>query len=126
MSCTTTETNGPVARYDGFVIPADTHWTVSMTNMASDGTTPISLTGYTARAVFACVGQTSIELTTENGRITLGGALGTITLTLTSEITSTMAAGVYSYGLDLINGSSQKTRLIEGNITVTADTTPAV
>jgi len=126
MSCTTTETSGPVARYDGFVIPIDTHWTVTMTHMESDGTTPISLVGYTARAVLACVGQTSIELTTENGRIALGGALGTIALTLTEAVTETMAAGVYTYGLDLINGSSQKTRLIEGNITVTADTTPDV
>jgi len=126
MSCSTTETSGPVGRYDGFVIPADTDWNVSLTYLGSDGVTPVNLTGYTARAVFASEGQTSIELTTANSRITLGGTAGTIAFNLTATITAAMAAGVYSFGLDLISGSSIKSRILEGNITVTADTTPTV
>lgn len=126
MSCDTTETDGPVGRYDGMVIPADTDWTIVFTYLASDGVTPINLTGYTARAVMQAAGQTSIELTTANSRITLGGSAGTITLTLAASVTATMAATVYGFGLDLIDGASKKSRILEGDITVTADTTPTV
>jgi tRNA threonylcarbamoyladenosine modification (KEOPS) complex Pcc1 subunit len=126
MSCNTTETEGTVGRYDGMVIPADTDWMIIFTLLGPDGVTATNLTGYTARAVMQAPGQTSIELTTANSRIALGGSAGTITLTLNAATTATMAATVYGFGLDLINGASQKTRILEGDITVTADTTPTV
>ena len=126
MSCTTTETNGVAGRYDGFVIYADTDWSVTVTYYANNGETPINLTDYTARAVFASEGHTSLELTTENGRISLGGVDGTVALTLTDTVTATMAAAPYTYGIELIDGSGIKTPFLFGTITVKADITPAV
>ena len=47
---------------------------------------------------------TVLELTTENGRITLGGASGTITLTVSATDTALLNAVDGVYDLELING----------------------
>ena len=57
------------------------------------------LTGYTARMqIRRDVDSTSsvMELTTDNGRISINAALGAITITLTPELTATLTrSGVY-------------------------------
>lgn len=64
-----------------------------------DGTTPFDLTGYSARMQIRRdidATTTLLDLTTENGRIALGGAEGTITLTLTPGETAALTDdGVY-------------------------------
>ena len=63
-----------------------------------------------------CV-QEIIELTTENGRITLGGVLGTITLLITAADTLTLPCGQYYYDLYINFGATSYCKL-EGTFTV--------
>lgn len=85
----------------------------------------INLTGYTARMqVRADVESTStvLSLTTENGGIALGGAAGTILLTVTATLTTALTAGDYVYDLELVTGSTV-TRLVQGQFTVRPEVT---
>ena len=80
----------------------------------------VDLTNYTAR-MMARVNFTDaspiFELTTENGGIALGGAAGTITLTISATDTAAFDAQVHGvYDLELIDSSSVVTRLIRGNV----------
>lgn len=86
----------------------------------------VNLTGYTARMQLrtaANAATPALEATTENGRITLGGAAGTITLNLSATVTAALPANQYAYDLELVSGSGQVTRLIEGFTTVDAEVT---
>jgi hypothetical protein len=66
---------------------------------------------------------TIVELTTENSRITLGGAAGTITLTISSADTTVLTPGKYVYDLELVSGGGVVSRIIEGNFVVKAEVT---
>ncbi|MDA0630796.1 MAG: hypothetical protein O2981_05395 [Proteobacteria bacterium] len=83
-----------------------------------------NLTGHTARMqIRRQIEDTTVmlELTTENGRITLGGAAGTIELLITAADTSTLTtSGVYD--LELVEGAVVK-RLIRGNINLNLEVT---
>jgi hypothetical protein len=82
---------------------------------------PYNLTGYTARMqVREAVASQDflLELTTENSRIVLGGALGTIALTVASSVTAQLLPGQYVYDLELVSGGGQKTTIVEGNFKV--------
>jgi hypothetical protein len=85
----------------------------------------INLTGYTARmqvrADYAST-TTVLSLTTENGKITLGGALGTITLLVSASDMAAITGASFVYDLELVNGSNV-TRLVQGNFTVNAEVT---
>ena len=88
--------------------------------------TAINLTSYTARMdVRANVNAnaTLVTLTTENGRISLGGANGKVTLTIDANTTANIAAGLYVYDLEVVSSGDEVTRLIEGNFKVTAEVT---
>ena len=88
--------------------------------------TPRNLTGYTARMQVREVVTSQdflLELTTENSRIALGGALGTITLTVASSATAQILPGQYVYDLELVSGGGQKTTLLGGNFKVKAQVT---
>lgn len=86
---------------------------------------PVDLTGYTARMhvrTAVATASTTIELTTANGRIALGGATGTITLQLSATDTAALAAKRYVYDLELVSGTTV-TRLLQGAFTVSAEVT---
>ena len=105
-------------------ITADQGATFTRTITWTDGTNPINLTGYTARMqVRATIDSTTValELTTSNGRISLGGSAGTVTLTVPAA-TMTLD-GQYVYDLELISGSGVVTRLVQGTFTVRAEVT---
>lgn len=89
----------------------------------SDGT-PLNLTGYTARMQIrpsVSSSEITLELTTENGGIALGGALGTVVVTMSATQTSAMSRpGVYD--LELVNGPVV-TRFIQGGVTVSREVT---
>jgi len=92
------------------------------TNIAG---TPIDLTGFTAAMQVRDKAETSafvLELTTGNSMIALGGALGTIVLTVTASDMINVPAGRFVYDLELYNGAITK-RLIEGNFNVKAEVT---
>mgnify|MGYP000630287918 CR=1 FL=1 len=86
---------------------------------------PVNLTGYTARMqVREKYTSTSanITLTTENGGITLGGALGSISLLIGASATSAIVAKDYVYDLELISNQIVY-RIIEGKFIVTPEVT---
>jgi hypothetical protein len=86
----------------------------------------IDLTGYTARMQLRDkVASTTIldELTTENGGITLGATLGTIALLFTATQTAAMSYTKAVYDLELINTTSVVTRLLQGSVEVSKETT---
>lgn len=107
MSCdctTTTFPDGVIPRVD-LTIPLGGDFTKTFVWNVGDPAAPVDLTGYTARMALRSAGQPTIELTTENGRITLGGATGEITLTLAHALTETLAVTTWDYRLDLISGA---------------------
>jgi tRNA threonylcarbamoyladenosine modification (KEOPS) complex Pcc1 subunit len=87
---------------------------------------PYNITGYTARMHVrsnVTANTTAITLTTANSRITLGGAAGTVTLTIAATDTANLTAGLYVYDLELVSSANVVTRLIEGNFNVKAEVT---
>jgi hypothetical protein len=88
---------------------------------------PITLVGYTARMQVRqkhdSIDPAALDLTTENGGITLGGAAGTINVIAAATATDdiTFKRGVYD--LELVSGAGIVTRLIEGFVTVTPEVT---
>ncbi len=85
---------------------------------------PVNLTGYTARMQLrpSVSSETVLlDLTTENGGITLGGATGEITLHFTESNTSPLVKGGV-FDLEMIIGGKVK-RLVQGSITVSREVT---
>lgn len=86
----------------------------------------VNLTSFTARMQIrptAASATTTLALTTENGRIALGGSAGTITLTISATDTAAITAGRYVYDLELVAANGTVTRLLQGVITVSANVT---
>jgi hypothetical protein len=87
---------------------------------------PVDLTGFTAEMDLRPSYNSStvvLTLTTANGRIALGGAAGTITLTVTAADMAALTApadGVYD--LELSSGGSV-TRLLQGTWTISPEAT---
>lgn len=84
------------------------------------------MSGYTAR-MQARDAHTApsvlVELTTENGRIALGGAAGTIQLTIAATDTALLPSGLYVYDLELASAGGVVTRLLEGGCAVEPEVT---
>ena len=87
----------------------------------------INVTGYTARMhVRATVdaSTTLLVLTTENTCITLGGAAGTVTMTVPASVTANLTPGIHVYDLELIAPvSGVVSRLVQGNFVVRPEVT---
>lgn len=99
---------------------------------------PIDLTGYTARMQirdsYLSSSTTLFDMTTANGKITLGGAAGTIALLLTAAETAgvtipdnptnpqAMPTKQFVYDLELVNAGSV-TRLVQGTWTIQGEVT---
>lgn len=85
----------------------------------------IDLTGYTARMQVRSdyfSDDITISLTTENGRITLGGSAGTISLYISASDMAALVADAYVYDLELVNGA-EITRLVQGTFMINAEVT---
>lgn len=78
---------------------------------------PRDLTGFTARMPIKLNGSVLVELTTGDG-ITLGGALGTITLFISDEDTTIAAWKAGSYGLFLTSPGGDTDQLLFGTFTI--------
>ena len=86
----------------------------------------VNLTGYTARMQVRSTLESAtsvVELTTANGRIALGGAAGTITLTISATDSAALTAGRGVYDLELVSGSGIVTRLLQGVATISRNVT---
>ncbi len=100
--------------------------TITWTDSAKN---PIDLTSYTARMHVRTTveaASTIIQLTTANGRITLGNTAqtkGRITLLISATDTAALTPGQYVYDLELVSAGGEVTRLIEGNFVVRAEVT---
>lgn len=81
-----------------------------------------NLTGYTAKMQVRAAPDSPVivELSTENGRITLGGVNGTIDLKIEDSVI--VAAGNYFYDLDLYSASETYT-LLKGRFQIIAEIT---
>lgn len=64
--------------------------------------------------------DTVIELTTSNGRLSHNNRTGTITISLSSEETGSIAADTYVYDLELVSTGARAAvlRLVKGNFIV--------
>ena len=82
---------------------------------------PIDVTGYTARMHVRNPSVNKfplcLELTTENGGVSVGGADGKVTLTATAAQTGAMTPGAHVYDLLMLSGADAH-RMAEGTFTV--------
>lgn len=107
-----------------FTIDQGAHFerVVSIFNSEGD---PFDLTGYTARMQIRDEIDSStvvMELTTQNGRITLGGELGTITLVLLAANTANIDSdGVYD--IEIIDDQARVFRVLKGKIRLEPEVT---
>jgi hypothetical protein len=88
--------------------------------------TAVNVTGYTARMqIRKTVDATTIilTLTTENGRITVGGANGLITLLVSAADTAALTTFCGVYDLEVISPAGVVTRLLEGQVEVSKEVT---
>lgn len=87
----------------------------------------VNLTSYTGRLqarVDVDDSEVVLSLTTAaSGGITLGGALGTITLSRSATETAALATGEFVYDLELQSMGGEVTRLVQGSLTVSAEVT---
>lgn len=86
---------------------------------------PVNLTGYTARLqarIDVDETDTILSLTTGAG-ITLGGAAGTISLDQTATQTAVLPKGEYVYDLELQTSGGIVTRLLQGELNISAEVT---
>ena len=86
---------------------------------------PMNLTGYTARMqVRPEIESTNVlvELTTTNGRLVLGGAAGTIAMSLGPEITATIDRDGF-YDLEIISSGGAVHRVLRGRFVVNLEVT---
>ncbi len=88
---------------------------------------PVNLTNWTARLqarVDVEDTETILSLTTDaNGGITLGGAAGTITLSRNATQTALLPKGEYVYDLELQSSGGIVTRLLQGELNISAEVT---
>ena len=101
-------------------------WSQSIQWKTDTPAAAVNLTGYTARMQArrtAASADEAVELTTENGRIAITTATGTITLSLTAAVTAGLVAGGYVYDLELVSSGGAVTRLAQGALTISAEVT---
>jgi len=92
----------------------------------NENDTLINLTGYTARMQLResqDEASAFLTLTTENGGIALGGALGTITLSISASDTAALTQTSGVYDLELVSGGGIVTRLLQGKILLSREVT---
>lgn len=86
---------------------------------------PVNLSGYSARMqIRASVRSPDVilELTTENGGISLGGVTGSVRLQISADQSATLPARGGVYDLELVQDGIV-TRLIEGEVAVSPEVT---
>lgn len=112
--------------YNNFVIKQGATFSQILTWYSDKNkTTPVNLTGYTARMqIRNNIEDASpiVDMTTANSKITLGGAAGTITLNIPATETSALTPGSAVYDLELVNGATV-IRLLEGSLEITREVT---
>ena len=86
----------------------------------------VNVTGYSAKMdvkIAPTSTSTIIELSSDNGRITVGGIDGKFTLDLSPAETGALPAGNYIYDLDVTSPGGVVTTLLTGGFTVVTQVT---
>lgn len=101
------------------------NFTIYQPSLPGASALPVNLTGYSARMQVRPEVESDtvlVELTTENGRITLGGVNGTLLMQIEAAITSMIASdGVYD--LEIYNSDDEVYRVIKGKFIVDPEVT---
>ena len=85
---------------------------------------PVNLTGYAANMqIRTNDGALQVDMSTANGRITIGGTDGSVTLSIPASITSTLNFVTAAYDLLLTPAGGQPFRLLEGRISLSPGVT---
>ncbi|CAN7453835.1 hypothetical protein LJR066_002859 [Acidovorax sp. LjRoot66] len=87
---------------------------------------PVDLTGCTARMQVRAEIESAtvlLNLTTENGGITLGGTAGTIDLLSAEDETSDMTWDGGVWDLEIVHPGGEVTRLAQGSVSVSPEVT---
>lgn len=116
--------NGPLT-YNITVYQGAT-FRLPLTWKTGDPAAAVNLTGYTARMQIRSTVTSPtdlLELTTENGGITLGGVAGTIDILIEATDTAGQAWRTGVYDLELISGAGDVRRLLEGTATLVPEVT---
>ena len=88
--------------------------------LADEDENAIDLTGYSANS------QIRKHYSSSNSQsfsVSLGGANGTVTLSLTSTQTANLVAGRYVYDVEVTSSTNVVSRIVEGIVTVTPEVT---
>jgi hypothetical protein len=109
------------------VIDQGADWFFNVTYQNPNGT-PINLTGYTAACQLRSLPSSPsavLTLTTQNGGITITAATGVVALRATAAQTMAIDEGNYVYDLEIYSPANPSvvTRLVQGQITVSAEVT---
>lgn len=110
--------------YDFVVEQGDT-FSFPLTWYGSDER-PVILGDYTARMhvrTSADAEDFILELTTENGGITLGNDTGIVTLFVSAEDMAEVAAGSYKYDLEMVDVDGNVRKILKGKLKVLAEVT---
>ena len=117
----------PAAQHD-ILIEQGSLYTLNLVYKDSEGV-PIDLTGWSARMQIrqkhTSPDPALISLSSVAGSIILGGALGTISARITSDMSAALTIKTGVYDLELIppSGEDDAFRLIEGAVTVSKEVT---
>lgn len=118
------EVSGVTAGIYNFTCEQGATFSRTFTAYDADGD-PINLTGFSGRMQVRRTVDASaviISLTTANGRMSLGGATGVVTLTLTATETAAITeSGVYD--LELVSAGGTVTRLLKGSFRLDKEVT---
>lgn len=113
-----------LAGVHNFTIDQGAYWQRSLKLFNPDESL-YNLTGHTARMHLrreVKAPNPVISLTTENGRISLGGSNGVITLTLEAADTATITHDCV-YDLEIVTSAGKPYRVIGGNIKLNPEVT---
>lgn len=114
----------PAGRYDTICDQGATYERVIILRDA--GASLLNLTNYTAQMQVRPTASSATvlkNLTTSNGGIALGGAAGTVTLTIPAADTALLTPGTYVYDLNLTAPDGKINKPLYGNFTVRAGVT---
>ena len=109
------------------VIDQGADWFFTITYENPNGT-PINLTGFTAASQLRSLPNSPsavITLTTQNGGITITPLTGVVALHATASQTMAIDEGNYYYDVEIYSSTNPSvvTRLVQGQITVSAEVT---
>jgi hypothetical protein len=93
--------------------------------VSQDGTA-LNWAGFTARMQVreaADATATLLSLSTGGSGIVLGGTAGTIALSITNAQSAAVSAGSFAYDLELVAGTGQVTRILQGSFNVVGNVT---